>query len=102
MRGKGRFEDIVQYGEFLGSPPRKKKDFLGVGKEMFQSEVHRIFPAEREVLEREKCLMFDCHLLVFETESRLFNLFCKFLAMNFYFPIIVDLHEVIRKSESIN
>lgn len=100
VNGEGLFGDLEVYGEFLGYSLPEKKDFLEVGKGLFQSEVHRIFPAEREVMEREKCFIFDCHILVFETESNAFKLFCKSLALNFYFPIIVDLREILQKCSS--
>lgn len=97
MTGEGLFKDLAKYGEFLGYSLPEKKDFLEMGKRLFQSEVHRIFPAEKELLEREKCFVFDCHVLVFETDSRAFRLFCKSLALNFYFPIIVDVREILLK-----
>lgn len=97
ISGNGRFEDLVLYGDFLGQPVRHDRDYLGLGREVFQGEVHRLFPAEQEAFEREKQMMFDCHVLVFETDSKLFQLFCRLLALNFYMPVILDIHEILKK-----
>jgi hypothetical protein len=96
--GEGHFQDLKLYADFLGHPLPEKGDCVGLAKELFQSEVHRLFPAEQETLEREKLFKFDCHVLILESNSRLFNLLIRILVLQFYLPVIVDLHDILKKS----
>jgi hypothetical protein len=100
--GEGRFNDLTRYSEFLGYHVPDDRDCFSVGKSIFQGEVHRFFPAEKEVLERDKCCIFDFHILTFETESKIFENFCKSLALNYYFPVIVDIHDILWKCKLKN
>lgn len=68
---------------------------------VFQSEVHRLFPAEKEDLPREFLFNFDLSVMVFEDQSKQYLTFVKGVFEAGYYPICVDIKDMILASKSV-
>lgn len=92
---------MKRYSEFLGLDPNSVKldQHLDLVRKMFQSEVQRLFPAEKEDTPRELAFHFDLSVLVFENESKQYQTFVKGIFESGYYPICLDVKELMLSSK---
>ena len=100
LKAEGEFGDLKRYSEFLGLNTIEPSvtRHLELVRTVFQSEVHRLFPAEKEDLPREFLFKFDLSVMVFEDQSTQYMTFVKGVFEAGYYPVCLDIKDMILAS----